>query len=327
MSGGSIKVLLLSPSSGDVRWLRQAIARSLASDSSPGTPGPVVELVHVERLSEAFQCLSNDRFDAVLLDLSASNNRDIEPLLRLHDHAPDVPIIVVTAADDEALAVLALKEGAQDSLAKGHVTGSLLVRSIRYAIERHQLQMALRAMSLIDDLTGLYNRRGFLTLARQQLKVADRMHKRVSQIFVDLDGLKTINDLHGHRAGDHALIEAAEVLRTSFRDSDIIARIGGDEFVVLAMETSGATAETFAARLAENAKARNARDPHKVPLSYSMGVAYYDPDNPCTIDELLARADTLMYDNKRAKQGTPPHGVRAFPSEGEVPRKGVALGD
>ncbi|MFN2398605.1 MAG: diguanylate cyclase [Gemmatimonadaceae bacterium] len=325
MSGGQIRVLCVSPNAADAERMRQALSRTRADGTTSTCTD--LELKHVGGVGEALERLGEDRFDATILDLSAPEGRDFESLLRVHERAPDVPIIVITAPGDEALAMLALKEGAQDSLDRKQVTGNLLVRSIRYAIERHQLQVALRAMSLIDDLTGLYNRRGFLTLAKQQLKVADRMKKRVSQIFVDLDGLKAINDAQGHRAGDHALIEAADILKETFRDSDIIARIGGDEFVVLAMETSGATAETFAARLAENVRVRNARDARLVPLSFSMGVAYYDPENPCTIEELLARADTLMYNEKRAKQQTPARGVPTFRDD-DRSFKGLApLGD
>jgi diguanylate cyclase (GGDEF)-like protein len=158
-------------------------------------------------------------------------------------------------------------------------------------------------MSLIDELTGLYNRRGFLTLASQHLKMADRLRKRVSHIFVDLDGLKRINDTMGHRHGDQALMEAAEMLKETFRESDIIARIGGDEFVVLAMDNAaGQLEDTWQQRVQENIATRNRRPNRTYALSVSMGVAYYDPDFPTALDDLLARADTLMYEEKRAKR-------------------------
>jgi diguanylate cyclase (GGDEF)-like protein len=223
-----------------------------------------------------------------------------------------MPIIVLTRDDDDALAVRALKAGAQDSLVKGQVNGNLLMRAIRYAIERHQLQVALHAMALVDDLTGLYNRRGFQTLARQQIKTADRIRKRVSFIFVDLDGLKAINDTFGHREGDIALIETADLLKETFRESDIIARVGGDEFVVLAMESTGQPDGQWAARLHEQLRARNARPERHFPLSLSMGVAYYDPEFPSPLDDLLHRADSLMYEEKRRKQATPPLGVPRY---------------
>jgi two-component system cell cycle response regulator len=303
MSVGPIKVLLVEDNEHEACRLQQVVARGGARD---------VHIVHERSLADALRCLSLERFDAVLVDLTLAGGSALDALTRIRETAPDVPTIVLSDADDEQLAMRALKEGAQDSLVKSQLDGNLLVRSIRYAIERNQLRMALQAMSLVDDLTSLYNRRGFLTLARQQLKVADRMKKRVSHIFVDLDGLKQINDTVGHRAGDQALLETADLLREVFRDSDIIARIGGDEFVVLAMETTGATADTFASRVQECVTQRNARGERRFPLSLSMGVAYYDPEVPCPLDDLLARADRLMYEDKRSKRSNAPIEVPAI---------------
>lgn len=294
---GAIKVLLVAEGDPDASRLTRAM----------GTHGGAAfELRHVTSLAEALRRVDDDRFDAALLDLSPEHDGGLHALARLHERAPDLPIIVLTGVDDEALSVRALKAGAQDSLVKGEVDGNLLVRAIRYAIERHQLQVALHAMSLIDDLTGLYNRRGFLTLARQQLKTADRLRKRVSQIFVDLDGLKMINDSHGHREGDQALIETADLLRETFRESDIIARIGGDEFVVLAMENGVGAVDQWTQRLHDSLRARNARPDRRFPLSLSMGVTHYDPDRPCALDDLLDRADSLMYQQKRSKRVSRP---------------------
>ncbi len=165
-----------------------------------------------------------------------------------------------------------------------------------------RMEEALRAMLLVDELTGLYNRRGFVALGQQQLKTAERSKRRMVLLFADFDDLKRINDTFGHPEGDQALIEIANALKETFRESDIIARIGGDEFVVLAIETDGAPAEILTARLQENLKARNARGDRRYKLSLSMGIARYDPEHPCSIDELLARADRLMYEQKQDNQ-------------------------
>ncbi len=300
MSGGPIRVLVIADSERDVRRLNGAVAGRAAAQ---------FDLVHVTQVSDALHRMSDRKFDAVLLDLSLSDGHDLHPLKLLHEQQPDLPIIVLSSVDDEALAMRALKVGAQDSLVKGQVDGHLLVRAIRYAIERQQLHAALREMSLVDPLTLLYNRRGLLALARQLFKVADRMRRRVSHIFVDLDGLKVINDTLGHSVGDQALLETTELLKETFRDSDIIARMGGDEFVVLAMENAGADAELWTARLQENLRARNARADRRYLLSLSIGIAYYDPDAPRDLDDLLARADRLMYEEKRAKRLSPVNGV------------------
>jgi two-component system, cell cycle response regulator len=290
--GGSIRVLLADHDDTQATRLLERLGDGATSQ------------IIIERetdLSAVLQRLIDERFDALLLNPRVPGLQGLEALARVHEQAPDVPILVLTARDDEPQAMHALKLGAQDSLVVDQIDASLLVRAVRYAIERHQLQMALRAMSLIDDLTGLYNRRGFLTLARQQLKIADRMGKCATQIFLDLDGLKEVNDRFGHRDGDLALIETADILKELFRDSDIIARIGGDEFVVLALE-SGARAESFLDRVREKLSARNSRGTRPFALSLSVGIAHYDPASPCSIDDLLARADALMYAEKRNKR-------------------------
>jgi diguanylate cyclase (GGDEF)-like protein/PAS domain S-box-containing protein len=168
--------------------------------------------------------------------------------------------------------------------------------------ERKRAEEQLAYMATHDPLTGVPNRRGFFTLAEQQLKMADRMRRGVLLLFVDFDDLKRINDAFGHAEGDRALIEIADVLRGTFRESDIIGRIGGDEFVVLAMETDEGSAEVLATRLQKNLEARNARGDLRYKLSLSVGVVRYDPENPCSIDELLTRADRAMYERKQFLQ-------------------------
>jgi diguanylate cyclase (GGDEF)-like protein/PAS domain S-box-containing protein len=165
--------------------------------------------------------------------------------------------------------------------------------------ERVRMEETLRALALVDDLTGLYNRRGFFTLAEQQLKASERAQRKMALLFADFDGLKQINDAFGHLAGDRALIETANVLKETFRESDIIARIGGDEFVVLATETNGSPTEVLTARLQENLEARNTRRDRDYKLSLSLGLARYNPECPCSIDDLLIQADRAMYERKQ----------------------------
>ena len=165
-----------------------------------------------------------------------------------------------------------------------------------------QLMEEVRALSLTDELSGLYNRRGFLTLAQQQMKVTNRTGRGLSLFYFDLDNMKKINDRLGHKEGDTALRDTARVLKETFRDSDIVARVGGDEFMVLAIETPEANAQTFAARLHETLITYNGRGHRPFRLSLSMGVAHYDPENPCLLDELMEKADRLMYEHKHTKK-------------------------
>ena len=181
----------------------------------------------------------------------------------------------------------------------GRLTGlRWLVRDIS---ERKEAEDVLRSMSTRDGLTGLHNRRSFLTLAPQYLKMADRNKISALLLFADLDGLKSINDTLGHSSGDRALTTIARILKKTFRQSDILARMGGDEFAVFAMETPLASAEKVMARLQATLDSHNAKSsPH---LSLSLGVARYDREHRHSVKELLARADAQMYEQKRSKRG------------------------
>jgi diguanylate cyclase (GGDEF)-like protein/PAS domain S-box-containing protein len=167
--------------------------------------------------------------------------------------------------------------------------------------EKKQMEEKLRNMSIIDDLTRLYNRRGFFTLAAQQIKIASRNKKEMLFFFIDLDGLKSINDLFGHQEGDLAIIGAAGILRDTFREADVIGRIGGDEFAVLAVDISGMTGKILSKRLQEHIDLYNDGTPKQHKMSMSVGIAIYNPENPSTIDELMSVADTLMYEDKKNK--------------------------
>jgi len=170
------------------------------------------------------------------------------------------------------------------------------------AIHRVRTENALRDLSLIDELTKVYNRRGFMTLAEQQIKVAHRTKKEMSIFYADLDDLKKINDTYGHDEGDAVLIEAAAILRDAFRDSDIIARLGGDEFAVLTIDVAEGKASSLARRLREKIAARNSRPGQEYPVSFSLGTARYDPEKPCSLAELITSADKRMYQDKSAKK-------------------------
>lgn len=290
-----MRVLLVEDNPGDARLVREALTETL--------PGADLELVHVQRLEEALARLDAVTFDVVLLDLSLPDSQGLDTLRRLRRHESDVGIVVLTGLNDEALAVQAVHEGAQDYLYKG-VEGPLLVRSLRYAVERQRMVIALSEQSLIDDLTGLYNRRGFVTLATRRLAEARRRSERILLTFIDLDGMKAINDTHGHQAGDAALREAAAVLRGSFRESDILGRIGGDEFAVVTADDGGANGQEIDSRLQAGIERHNAEAERPYQLAMSVGCVVDDPFDSSTATELLDRADRLMYERKRQRKRT-----------------------
>jgi two-component system cell cycle response regulator len=244
----------------------------------------------VGTLSQGLVRLSQGGVDILLLDLGLPDSLGLNTFELAYEQNP------------EELAARIVKEGAQDYLVKGKFDGHLLARAIRYAIERHKTKAELRSLSLMDELTGLYNRRGFLTLAEQQVKIANRLRKRLLLIYADMDNLKWINDTLGHKEGDQAIKDLADLLNHTFRASDLIARMGGDEFAVLGLEESVADFKKIRARLQQKAGARKESPEKPYRLSFSMGFVQYDPEKTEGIDELLARADRLMYEEKTLKK-------------------------
>jgi diguanylate cyclase (GGDEF)-like protein/PAS domain S-box-containing protein len=161
-----------------------------------------------------------------------------------------------------------------------------------------ELEEAIRQAAILDELTGLSNRRGFTFLGEQQLRSGQRYLRPCFVLFADLDGLKRINDELGHEAGDRAIIEMAEVLRATFRSSDVVARLGGDEFVVLA-EGDAQVADSLERRLQTAMQRHNTQSGREYELSASVGVAFYDQAHSCSLAEIIASADKLMYEAKR----------------------------
>ena len=165
---------------------------------------------------------------------------------------------------------------------------------------RKRTEEDLRTLLLVDELTGLPNRRAFITLSEQKLKQAIRMERDVLIIFIDVDHLKYINDTWGHLAGDRALIDTARVLKESCREEDIIARLGGDEFVALMIVDSDQTAELACERIEARVEAHNLETPRGYQLSLSVGAKRTKAEGAMLAD-LLAQADTALYEQKRAR--------------------------
>ncbi len=205
---------------------------------------------------------------------------------------------------DNSERVLLTAGGEKRSIIKTAVNVKLggrthLLESFIDITDRKRAEEEINALAITDSLTGLYNRRGFITLAEQQSKAANRNKSRMWLSFIDLDGMKGINDTLGHEAGDRALIETAEILRRTFRESDIIARIGGDEFALLVSETPTMYADMVKTRLQRHIELHNASQTREYTISMCIGLAHYDPHNPVSLDKLIAMADSAMYANKR----------------------------
>jgi diguanylate cyclase (GGDEF)-like protein len=293
MSVPTIRVLHVEDNPGDARLMREYLRESEAAD---------FDVTVVRRVSEALATLESKSTDVILLDLSLPDAHGLDTVRRISTSAPDIPIVVLTGLDDEALGLRAVQAGAQDYLVKNQMDALLSTRALRYAIERHRTRRELLSLTLVDEMTGLYNRRGFQALAEQQVRLANRQHCGLVLVFCDVDDLKEINDTYGHQEGDSALVATARIMRETLRETDLVARIGGDEFTILALDSSGNGDANIVNRLKESLDAYNRGADRPYALSLSMGVARRDVRNPQSVTDLLAEADRALYDQKRARK-------------------------
>ena len=248
---------------------------------------------------EALEKVKKSSFDSVVIDVVMPLMDGVtltKELLKLY---PNLPVMIMTGHADDHSAESAIAAGAREFIKKPFFIDEFILRFDKM-MRDHKGEEALLALSLTDELTGLYNRRRFFVLTEQCLKVAIRAKKRSLLFYIDMDDLKWINDHCGHNGGDQALIDLASILKKTFRESDIIARIGVDEFVVL-LESTVENDDILITRLYENMKDYNAKESRRYKLSISVGAAQFDPENPISIDELLSKADTLMYAQKRKR--------------------------
>ena len=165
-----------------------------------------------------------------------------------------------------------------------------------------RLEQQLQETSITDELTGLQNRRGFETLAAHRLKVAGRQGVDATLLYADLDNLKKINDTNGHPEGDRAIRDIALILGESCRESDIVARVGGDEFVVLLTGAVSQDVEKVVGRIEEAIARYNTVIPPGQHLALSIGHATCTPGDSCTVSSLLSRADQAMYEAKAQRK-------------------------
>jgi two-component system cell cycle response regulator len=283
----------------------------LVQDSSSSDPllvdgllddvlGREYRLSHVNRVEHAQEVLAGSSVDCILLDLQPAG-LGLESVSRLQVSAPDIPIVVLTGVDEQDQGVEAVQRGAQDLLPKAGISQDTLVRAVEFSIERNEIREKLRQGSITDELTGLKNRGGFDSLAEHTLKIATRKRQRLVLLFVDLDSMKSINDSLGHAEGDAALIDVASLLKETYRDSDLVGRIGGDEFCVLLIG-SDREAQTSVKRLQKAVEGHNRTANRPYELSLSIGMAAFSPDAPCSVADLMNKADEAMYEDKRGNE-------------------------
>lgn len=281
----SKRILLIEDNPEDTEMIREMLTEIMDEP---------FELNCARALSSGLERIAEEGVDLVLLDLFLPNSQGLDTFVYLTAQAPDIPIIVLVRPDEESLAVSATQIGAQDYIIKGQTKSIQLGCAVRYAIEQHKIQVELRNLALIDELTGLYSRHAFLILGQHYLKLAKRTKRGLLLLFVNLTEMKRVNKNLSQKE-EQVLIDTANVLKQTFRRSDIIARISGDEFAIIALEAFKDGTKTIVSRLQKNIGECNMDKNKSYKLSLSIGTAYYDPKSPCSIAELVARARKSLY--------------------------------
>lgn len=271
----------------------------------------------------ALQAAHRDPPNLILLDINMPEMNGYEVCKQLKASAitSQIPIIFISALDQTNDKVQAFELGGQDYITKPfqelevliRVKNQLIIQQQQYQLvkqnqllereiqERLKAEAEIRQLSLTDELTGLYNRRGFFFLANQQLKIAKHTKVFFYLLFIDLDGLKQVNDSFGHEIGDKMIVATAEILKQSFRDSDIIARLGGDEFALFISSRLG-DGDAFYFRLQSSIGEFNHDHSNSYKLSMSIGIKQCSLNEHTSLEQCLEEADKLMYHDKRSKR-------------------------
>ena len=288
------EVLLVEDNLIDAQLVRRLLRRVTAS---------YYRITHVRTLNDAILSAEELTPDVILADLNLPDSRGTDTVTSLQTSYPDIPLVIVSAWEDEAISLRSVKAGAQDYVVKGHIDGANLHRVIRYAVERKRTELELVRLAHYDQLTSLPNR----TLLRERvdhaLGRAMRAGAGVATLVLDMDRFKEINDMLGHEVGDKLLVEVAQRIRAAVRDQDTVARLGGDEFAVVLEGVSEAkevlpVIERIIDSLAEVTKIGG----HEVNSSISVGIAMF-PANGNNLSELLRAADLAMYQAKASGRG------------------------
>jgi diguanylate cyclase len=290
MPRGTItKILLVEDNGDDAEFLRQCLAR---------TDSRSVDITRVSLLADAVAALRERRFDVVLLDLhlpDASGGDCVEQIQRAD---PQVPVVVLSGQGDEDYAVEILNRGVQDYLVKWEGDGRVILRAIRYAIERKRSEAKLHYLARYDSLTGIPNRQYLREQLEHATTRAVRRQQQMGLLFLDLDRFKVVNDTLGHQLGDELLRDVVQRLQSSIRQGDVIARLGGDEFAVLLEDVNGPLElEAIANGIVDRFRAPFQLAGRQVSVTASVGITLYPTDSTDPM-ALLNNADIAMYQAK-----------------------------
>jgi diguanylate cyclase (GGDEF)-like protein len=283
-----VRVLLI----GDNRLYTQIITNFIDQSGRLNA-----EIKTVDSIEKAKAIISHEETDIILLDIDIKEMKLEELFNVLAKDNLSIPYIVITDESDEDLGIEAVKKGAQDYFVRSELSERTLRRGIIYSLERHDTLQSLYRSAIVDELTGLYNRRGLHTLGNQQVELARRHKEDIFIFYLDLDGMKSINDTLGHEFGDRALIDTSNIMHKTFRTTDILSRLGGDEFVVVAVKAQHESIPNIIQRLGDYVEEANSPD-KKYNLSISVGVSKINLKNESPLDEAIQDADKEMYKEK-----------------------------
>lgn len=295
MNASQLKILHIEDDDGDAK----VVSRACIKEFEP----KYYTLVRVDSFNEGISHLKDDCYDLVLLDLNLGDGNGLNNMRAIKVSYPDIAIIVLTGYDDTDMAIEAVKAGAQEYIVKEHSNSRMLTMLIRSSIERKTYERNLFRLANQDDLTGLPNRRAFMTHMKQWLIRASRWKRRECVMFMDVNGFKQVNDSLGHDIGDYLLQQIASNIKSGLRASDMLARLAGDEFVVHLDLQSHETTETcieIANKITSLFEKPLTVAGHEIKTSVSIGIAFF-PDNGKDIDSLFHSADQAMYSAKQTK--------------------------
>ncbi len=263
----------------------------------------VMELYHAETLAEAIVALEQEAFDIILLNLDLTDSHALHTFLRVHPMSRTAPIVILCNAREEYTALAAVREGAFSYLLKEDLDCLPLARTLRSAMERQQAIVARAELPLLDELTSLISRDGFVLLGEQSLQLAARWQHPATLFLVELTGYSLLEDAYGHQAHDLALIETGDLLRTVFRESDVVARLQGDTFGALCFDDPAAL-ESMEDRIERYLKSLTPYPSNRPALSYLSGQSTLIPTSTTNLDGMLQRAEADLAVN-RGQELTP----------------------
>lgn len=288
-------VLLISDNPGDIRLITEALS---------GVDNPRFQLRHMDRLDQGLDGHDSVPADVILLDMFLTDGTGLEAVEKTILRASETPVLVLTSLENKTLAIEAVAKGAQDYLVKGSFDPLTLTRSIGHAVKRFQMRGQIRSISLVDLLTGLHNRRGFEVLGERELRLARRQDEELMLIFLVLDGFQQTNERYGHRVGDQVIKEFGSVLSEAFQGLGLMARVGGDEFIVMTRDRGSSDLDEPLNRLEAALTKRNDENDEALRLEASRHATRYKVDVFHGIKDLMAEVDLAMSRQKTQKQAS-----------------------